>query len=38
MRYELADCEWAAIKPTLPNKRSTRVIRLWLRLYESVLA
>ena len=20
MRYELADCEWAAIKPMLPNK------------------
>jgi len=20
MRYELTDCEWAAIKPMLPNK------------------
>jgi len=20
MRYELSDCEWSVIKPTLPNK------------------
>jgi len=32
MRYELADCEWAAIEPMLPNK--PRVERFFNRIKQ----
>jgi transposase len=42
MRHELADYEWVAIKPMRPNEprgvphvNDRRVLRPWLRLYES---
>jgi len=46
MRFELAECEWAAIKPMLPISRGGSRVndrgvsnlrhRLWLRLDESM--
>ena len=38
MRYELADCEWDAIKPMLPNKQCRRVATRYDKLAANYLA
>ena len=30
MRYELPDCEWAAIKPLLPTRKGVRLLGISL--------